>query len=482
MMRWERRSKGCIAGISERSNDLPEGRTRDRNMRKAELSNRPRLMVLTDIGGDPDDEQSLVRLLTYSNEFDIEGIIPEHWLNHSGRHGDLSPDDQMNLVRDMISLYGQVRENLLKHASGYPTEVYLKSVLKRGKIDVLNALDINDVRDVSTIIGAGKDTEGSEWIVSVVDKPDPRPVDINVWGGTADLAQALWKVRDERSPSELDNFVERIRVHAISDQDDTGPWIRESFPRLFYILDHARDGDKMHSCYRGMFIGGDESLTSRHWIDTHVRTDHGPLGAFYPPKTWTGPNPNSALKEGDTPSWFYFYENGLNVPSEPGFGGWGGRFSPKSMYYQDAEDAVGSETSGRATVWRWRPAFQNDFQARMDWCVKSYSEANHSPVAVVNNDSSGNTLRIPATPGNALRLDASGSSDPDGDGLSFKWWVYREAGTYESIVPIADGASMQTSLQVPCDAAGRTIHVILKVKDNGSPPLTSYRRVVIEAN
>jgi hypothetical protein len=74
------------------------------------------------------------------------------------------------------------------------------------------------------------------------------------------------------------------------------------------------------------------------------------LGEFYPPETWTGPNPNSALKEGDTPSWFYFYENGLNVPSEPGFGGWGGRFTPNGKYYQDAADTVGNETSGRATV------------------------------------------------------------------------------------------------------------------------------------
>ena len=89
-------------------------------MKNTMSSNKPRLLVLTDIGGDPDDEQSLVRLLMYSNEFDIVGIIPEHWLNHSGRHGDLSPAGQMDLVRDMISLYGRVRGNLLKHASDYP--------------------------------------------------------------------------------------------------------------------------------------------------------------------------------------------------------------------------------------------------------------------------------------------------------------------------------------------------------------------------
>lgn len=443
---------------------------------------KPRLLVLTDIGGDPDDEQSLVRLLMYSNEFDIEGIIPERWTNFSGRHGKLSAEGQMYLIQNMIGLYGQVRENLLKHAPNYPSEEYLRSVLKRGKSDVPHPRDTNGIEDIDKIIGAGMDTEGSEWIISVVDKPDPRPVDVNVWGGTADLAQALWKVRNERNQSEIDSFISKIRVHAIDDQDDTGLWIRKNFPNIFYILDFARSGDKMFSCYRGMFIGGDELLTSREWIDTHVRHNHGALGEFYPPETWTGPNPNSALKEGDTPSWFYFYENGLNVPSKPGFGGWGGRFTPNGAYYQDAEDIVGKETSGRATVWRWRPAFQNDFQARMDWCIKEYSEANHNPIVVINGNGSRNPLKISAAPEDVLSLDASESTDPDSDSLHFNWWIYKEAGTYKSPTSISGDSLAQAKMKVPSDSAGKTIHVILEVKDDGSPPLTAYRRVIIEVD
>ena len=77
-----------------------------------------------------------MRLLVHSNEFDIEGIIPQLWLNHSGRHGKITPSSQMDLVRDMIGLYGRVRGNLLKHASDYPDEASLKSVLKRGKTDI----------------------------------------------------------------------------------------------------------------------------------------------------------------------------------------------------------------------------------------------------------------------------------------------------------------------------------------------------------
>ena len=34
-----------------------------------------RLFVLTDMGNEPDDSQSMVRLLTYSNKVDIEGLV-----------------------------------------------------------------------------------------------------------------------------------------------------------------------------------------------------------------------------------------------------------------------------------------------------------------------------------------------------------------------------------------------------------------------
>src|ERR671932_660192 len=43
--------------------------------RSAPASQRPRVIIETDAGGDPDDEQSLVRFLLYSGEWDVEGII-----------------------------------------------------------------------------------------------------------------------------------------------------------------------------------------------------------------------------------------------------------------------------------------------------------------------------------------------------------------------------------------------------------------------
>jgi hypothetical protein len=123
----------------------------------------------------------------------------------------------------------------------------------------MNMTDTNDQEIVQadpSLVGPGNDTEGSEWIISVVDSPDPRPVNFSIWGGTADLAQALWKVRQERSSDEIRAFIAKIRVHATGDQDAAGPWIREQFPDLFYVLNRSHDGDKWKSCYRGMFVGG----------------------------------------------------------------------------------------------------------------------------------------------------------------------------------------------------------------------------------
>ena len=44
--------------------------------RDATVTERPRILVSTDIGGtDPDDNQSMIHLLMYANEFDIEGLV-----------------------------------------------------------------------------------------------------------------------------------------------------------------------------------------------------------------------------------------------------------------------------------------------------------------------------------------------------------------------------------------------------------------------
>lgn len=434
----------------------------------AVIGQNPRLLITTDIGGDPDDQQSVIRLMLYTNDFDVEGLIA------SGTHTPEHPKDDAlrpELIEEIIHGYGQVYPNLLKHAQSFPTPEYLLSILKKG----------NPHR--GDRVGEDKDTEASEWIIRMVDKKDKRPLNICIFGGQVELQQALWKVKRTRSEKDYQRFISKIRVFDVGDQDHVFKQMIAEHPSLFYILSKAHEGqDKRESVYRGMYLGGDESLTSLAWLKENVLENHGPMGKLYPTKTWTAPNPNGVVKEGDTPSWFFFVNNGLSCPEHPEYGSWGGRYQmtpiPRGGYYSDATDRVGDKNIARATVYRWRDDYQRDFAARMDWCVKDYDEANHSPVASVNGSLDKEPLIISTKPGKMVQLDASKSKDPDGDQLRFEWMVYPEAGNFHGNPQIKpDGA--KASIPMPELEAGTSLHIILKVTDNREPNITAYKRIIL---
>ena len=108
-----------------------------------------RVIVLTDISNEPDDEESMVRFLVYSNEFDVEGLIATTsvWLRDKVR-----PER----IKERVEAYGRVRPNLLKHASGYPTEEHLLRVIRTGRSEF-----------GMEGVGEGKASEGSRHIIDV---------------------------------------------------------------------------------------------------------------------------------------------------------------------------------------------------------------------------------------------------------------------------------------------------------------------------
>lgn len=317
---------------------------------------RPRLAILTDIGGDPDDQQSMIRLMVYSNEFELEALIA----SASGTPGELKEaTTRPDLILEIINAYGRVLPNLQRHADGWPTAAELRSRVSSG----------NPNRGLK-FIGEGHDTDGSRELIRLVDAgASERPLNLAIWGGQTDLAQALFRVKEQRGLKGLGVFVSKLRVYDIADQDGIAEWMRREFPGLNYILNKAPVGiDKRRAVFRGMYLTGDESLTSRAWIEESVRSK-GPLGALYPTKTWTAPNNHSCLKEGDTPSWFFFLPLGGNDPNDPTKPGWGGRFrKTRDGWYRDA--AISKDFDPRTTVSKFRPAFQADFAKRMRWCVE----------------------------------------------------------------------------------------------------------------
>ncbi len=436
-----------------------------------------RILILTDIENEPDDAESLVRFLLYSNMFDVEGLVATTSCWQRDKIADWR-------IHQIVDAYGEVRDNLELHEEGYPSQELLKSVIKKGYPDF-----------GMQAVGSGKDSEGSEWIIKVVDKDDPRPVWIPIWGGANCLAQALWRVKMTRSPEELIEFISKIRVYTISDQDDTGPWMRTTFPDLFYICSpgyHENGGNSyFYATWTGISgernyhfpSGADTYIIDNDWVDENIQ-NHGPLGAEYPDIEY--------IMEGDTPSFLYLVSNGLNDPEHPAYGSWGGRYAHYTPYYRkffhipetrpfwtNTDDWVtGSDgtiyITPQATIWRWREAYQNDFAARMDWTIVDFDKANHPPVPRLAHE---NILKIKT--GEKVILSAEGSSDPDNDQLAYNWFFYREPGTYVGNIELENSDEMKTSFLAPAVNKPETIHIILEVKDNGIPMLTRYKRLII---
>ena len=452
------------------------------------LNQKPRLLVLTDIEADPDDAQTLIRLLLYANQIDIKGLIATTSVHQKTR---IAPDT----IHTLIDAYGEVQPNLNSHQPGYPDAKTLHSIVKSG-------VSVYGMQGV----GENHDSEGSDWLIREIEKADSRPLWISVWGGTNTLAQALYKLKKTKSENVLKQLINRLRVYTISDQDDSAAWIRQTFPNLFYIVSPGGYGAATWTGINHVVQGIDNTRISNAWIAEHIQQGHGPLGAKYPDVAYG--------MEGDTPSWLNLINNGLHAPEHPNWGGWGGRYEryiPKlsetdptgftggvpvvpetrpiwtnavDRYVPVSSNQYGRTVSPgsfefngyRETLWRWRDEFQNDFAARMDWCMKRYDEANHAPEVKLLHDHS-----ITVKSGESFHLDARGSKDPDGDALQFYWFNYAEAGTMkDQTVKIHSAENMaRVHVVAPDVEKPQSIHFILKLTDRGEPALTSYARVVV---
>lgn len=438
-----------------------------------------RVLVLTDITNEPDDQQSLVRFLVYSNEYDVEGIVAT-----TSTH--LRDNTRKDKIEDLIRNYGEVKANLDKHGDGFPSAEYLLSVTS----EHLPLYSMDGV-------GEGKDSPGSELLIKSVDKEDERPLWVSVWGGANCLAQALWKVKNTRTEDEIKKFVEKIKVYAISDQDFAGHWIRQNFPGIFYIVD-ASAGDNWREYYKVTWTGiaGDKwykngpfhhfDLVDNPWLMENIRDNHGPLGANYLPVEY--------IMEGDTPSFIGLIQNGLGWDESPSYGGWAGRYEHWKSFGEvdkiwtssiNTQDELvlpdgRKEASNQATIWRWRQAFQHDFAARMDWNVaQTFKEANHNPVVVLNGNEGKALAFGKVKNGETVRLSAQGTFDPDGDLLRFKWWIYGEAGGFSGKLKFHNPHREELVFEMPQLGQGQELHIILEVEDDGEPGLTSYRRVIL---
>lgn len=446
-----------------------------------------RTIILTDIENEPDDKQSLVRLLLYSNEIDIAGIVATTscWMTDAVHPASITK---------VIQAYEKVQPNLKKHHPDFPDAKTLYPLVKKG-------LPKYGMKGV----GEGMDSEGSDWIIKILENNDARPLWISTWGGVNTLAQALYKIDKTKSKEEAKRLIAKLRVYTISDQDDSGIWIRNNFPDLFYIV--SPGDDYGNATWTGIMTsnikGIDQTTISNRWLAQNIQQNHGPLGAVYPDVAYG--------MEGDTPAFLSLIPSGLNNAEHPEWGGWGGRYEWYKPDFSKVKEGssivtIAPETRaiwtnavdrynpyipnefGRAvkqdtitftdfkvTLWRWRDDFQHDFAARMDWCLQSYEEANHPPVPVLSHPE-----QITVTSGAGFTLDAFQTYDPDNDNISFLWFNYPEAGTYKKPIKTNGAENVyKAHFTAPTVDQEETAHFILKVTDKGEPQLSRYKRVIV---
>jgi hypothetical protein len=455
----------------------------------------------------------MVRFLVYANQYDVEGLVAttSTWMRNKVR-----PD----VIHQLLDAYDKVQPNLAKHEPGFPTAAALRNTVAPGQQGF-----------GMQAVGADKLSPGAESIIKGLESSDPRPLWVLAWGGANTLAQALLTFRATRTPDQLSRAVAKLRVYSISDQDDAGPWIRREFPSVAYVvMPSTPDGAQYYlATWTGISgdrfyknaPGADFTTFTDDWINANIR-GKGPLGTLYPMPC--------CIHEGDTPAFLGLINNGLASFMSPTYGGWSGRYvwrqfygEPRPTWTQGGDSYPGRDnskdtvtgtdgkryTSDQATIWRWREAFQHDFAARMDWTIKDVRDANHNPDVVVNGRSGKEPLAIDAVVGTPIVLDAAGTRDPDGNALQYTWFVYPEAGSgipgqpvYSGsvrAVPAGEGNIPSAASGGPPDPPARatienansaratvtprvagTAHVILQVVDNGTPTLTSYRRVVLK--
>jgi Protein of unknown function (DUF1593) len=425
----------------------------------AEANEPLRVVIETDAGGDPDDEQSLVRWLLYTNEWDVEAIIANRAIAREGENKNRERTG-LGIVQQLVRAYGQCYPRLAEHDSRYPNPDTLLSRVVAGYDDRNDAVD---------------------RLIGILDSQDPRPVWYADWGtdrgaATNNLKRALDRIMRERGQDAYAKLKKKLRVFGYPELfGDHATKLAPPFPLLVNTFQPPLDGLRWYHRFSAL-----TAKASGFDIQRDVISDHGPLGALYPTNT------THAQKEGDTMTFLSWIPTGMNDPAKPEWGSWAGRYGINRdsgewpNYWANQADTWEGSTHRDNTIKRWAVAIQNDFRARMDWCAKSRAEANHPPQPRLKGQPDEGILFLHPRAGSTVTLDASLTTDPDNQKLTFEWFVYPEPGTYRGDVRLTSTDTPATAIELPADSANKLIHVILCVTDSATPLLTRYRRIILE--
>lgn len=492
-----------FAGCSPNAGDQPE---------------KARVIVTCD--PELDDNNSLIRYLLFSTDFDTEGIIYAssrfHWKGdgkgttqyipgreYSSPGRDLGPQTKWRwaegerFIDDLVEAYKSVYQNLKVHNSQFPTPEELKSKIYVGNVEFEG--------DIS------HDTPGSDRIKQVLLDDDTRPVFIQIWGGPSTASRALKSIEDEyKGTPEWEKIKAKVSEKAkfcLSGQQDLTykEYVQPNWPQIESIILNAGVISLGYMAKRAVANTADTIYFSAEWTSSNIKskgifgehyrvwgdgrqmapgdfTDYFGLKGYTAEQlreqgywVWTAPLPEgNFISEGDTPMYLNLINNGLRAFEGQEYGGWAGRKKELS----EEEKAAGStapyamRSIKDEVLPNFLSAVQNNFAARMVWSVTStYEDANHEPVIE-------GPLQLKAAAGSTVRLKVK-VSDPDQDQLTVNWKQFK-VGSYKGDVSVADPVTASTSVSIPSDArSGDTIHLVLTATDNQTPSMTRYHRIII---
>lgn len=474
---------------------------------------KPRVIITCD--PELDDLNSLIRLVLYAPDMQLEGLVYAssqfHWKGDGkgtkwfvdGReytrnglnYGPMESwrwNPEERFIDDVVDAYKACYPNLKVHAD-YPAPDYMRSIVRWGNVEFDG--------DIS------KDSPGSDLIKEKILDNVPGKLFITAWGGCSTIARALKSIQDENegAPNWIDlrdRIQKKVYLCLSGDQDDTfANYIKPNWPEIGVL--NVRGGTVPLAYGAQMRVPEEDKVYySARWLAENI-SSRGPLGAMYRIwgdgkqmvkgdimdyfglsgytadelremgyVVWMPPQPKGEfLAEGDTFTYLNLLGNGLRAFQDDTYGGWGGRQQPNtegqtSTFVLGAADPVMPD---------FVPAAQNDFAERLRWSVTPRFEgANHHPLILA-------PLSLSGKPGETLKVKAK-VTDPDNDEITLKWWQFK-VGSYAGNVSVANPETAATDFTIPADAkAGDTIHLILEATDHGTPALTHYHRLIVSVD
>lgn len=302
---------------------------------------RPRVFVFTDINidaGDPDDRQSLIHLLWYANELQVEGIVPDRW--------DAGGYEACELA---LAAYARDHADYSLAERGYPQPETIGSRVARDREAMFSLFE------------------------EAVSQEGP-PLYVLVWGNMLSFRDCL-----QANPAAAD----RIRLITIGTGvmlESNIPHIPENWPKSppceqmnwnafgrNDIFHDKRFADlwwvEMNWTYEGMFSGPEpksmlEKLTAYGALGQHMRE-------VVASQEWAW-----YFRVGDTPSVLYVIDPGHDL-DDPAAPSWAGRFArpfpdERPDYYTDVSGAVDWNYADPCQTWDWHEEVRDAAAATLE--------------------------------------------------------------------------------------------------------------------